>query len=357
MTKVLVTGAAGFIGMHVVLRLLRDGFDVVGLDNLNNYYNVDLKLSRLWETGILPDELKDGHVVESRQSAHYRFVKLDITNRAGIQSLFRIEKFDYVIHLAAQAGVRYSLEDPYAYTESNVTGFLSILEACRHHPVKHLVYASTSSVYGLNQQTPFEESHPADHPVSLYAATKKANEMMAHSYSHLFRIPTTGLRFFTVYGPWGRPDMALFLFAEAIMKGEPIQIFNNGAMLRDFTYIDDVVEGIIRCMVVPATPALPSHHAPLGTDESTAPFQVLNIGNAKPVSLMTYIRQIELNLGRKAIRQMMPLQPGDVVNTYADISKLMWKTGYRPQITVEIGVKRFIEWYLRYYREQIRVAS
>ncbi len=346
--KVLVTGAAGFIGMHTVLRLLQDGYQVVGLDNLNDYYAVELKWDRLKETGI-SSPISPGTLVPSIKSPSFRFVQMDLGDKDGILNLFESEKFDYVINLAAQAGVRYSLINPYAYTESNVTGFLHILEGCRANPVKHLVYASTSSVYGLNTNTPFPESSPTEHPMSLYAATKKANEMMAHSYSHLFRIPTTGLRFFTVYGPWGRPDMALFLFTDAIIHNKPIKVFNGGDMLRDFTYIDDIVEGIVRCMEKPATPdaSWDSNNPAIPT--SSAPYRIFNIGNSTPVKLTSYIAEIERCLGKEAIKEMMPMQPGDVPATHADVSSLGEYIGYEPKVGIETGVKRFVDWYLGYY--------
>jgi UDP-glucuronate 4-epimerase len=347
--KVLVTGAAGFIGMHTVLRLLRDGYTVVGLDNINDYYAVGLKRDRLRETGI--NIFDSGHeLIQSDRFVNYRFVKMDISDKDAILSLFRSERFDLVINLAAQAGVRYSLENPYVYTESNVTGFLNILEGCRHYPVKHLVYASTSSVYGLNTETPFSEDSPTEHPMSLYAATKKANEMMAHSYSHLFRIPSTGLRFFTVYGPWGRPDMALFLFTDAIINNKPIKVFNGGDMLRDFTYIDDIVDGIVRSMQKPAAPDPEWNGHKPGIATSSAPYRIFNIGNSTPVRLTDYIGEIERCLGREAVKQMMPMQPGDVPATHADVSALAQCVGYQPKVPVSIGVEQFVGWYRTYYQ-------
>lgn len=347
--KVLVTGAAGFIGMHTVLRLLNDGFDVVGLDNLNDYYAVELKWDRLKETGISSPIPADVPVLSSRYPS-YRFIQMDLSNKEGILGLFESEKFDFVINLAAQAGVRYSLVNPYAYTESNVTGFLHILEGCRINAVKHLVYASTSSVYGLNTNTPFPEASPTEHPMSLYAATKKANEMMAHSYSHLFRIPTTGLRFFTVYGPWGRPDMALFLFTDAIINDKPIKVFNGGDMLRDFTYIDDIVEGVVRCMEKPATPDEEWNGNNPAIPTSSAPYRIFNIGNSTPVKLTQYIAEIERCLEKEAIKQMMPMQPGDVPATHADVSSLTAHVGYEPKVNIETGVRKFVNWYLEYYK-------
>jgi UDP-glucuronate 4-epimerase len=348
--KVLVTGSAGFIGMHTVLRLLHDGYEVVGLDNINDYYAVQLKWDRLRETGIDNGLISEGKLVQSVRYPSYRFVKMDLSDKEGILSLFRSEKFDYVVNLAAQAGVRYSLENPYVYAESNVTGFLNILEGCRQFGIKHLVYASTSSVYGLNTDTPFSEETPTEHPMSLYAATKKANEMMAHSYSHLFRIPTTGLRFFTVYGPWGRPDMALFLFTDAIINDKPIKVFNGGDMLRDFTYVDDIVQGISLTMAKPAEPNSEwSGEAP-HIPTSSAPYRIFNIGNSTPVKLTSYIEEIERCLGKQAIKQMMPMQPGDVPATHADVSALSNYVGYKPSVSIGTGVKHFTDWYLKYYQ-------
>ena len=348
--KVLVTGSAGFIGMHTALRLLREGYDVVGLDNINDYYAVQLKWDRLKETGIESHDIADGKLVQSTKYPNYRFIKLDLSNRDGILDLFKREKFDYVINLAAQAGVRYSIENPYVYADSNVVGFLNILEGCRHNEVKHLVYASTSSVYGLNTDTPFSEETPTEHPMSLYAATKKANEMMAHSYSHLFRIPTTGLRFFTVYGPWGRPDMALFLFTDAILNNKPIKVFNGGDMLRDFTFVDDIVEGVALCMSKPAQPDPSWNGNDLNIPTSSAPYRIFNSGNSTPVKLTSYIEEIERCLGKEAVKQMMPMQPGDVPATHADVSALSDYTGYKPTVSIGTGVKQFTDWYREYYR-------
>lgn len=347
MKKVLVTGAAGFIGFHTVMRLLKENFQVVGLDNINDYYDPKLKYGRLEETGISKDDIIGGDAIKSTRFDHYTFYQLNLEDRDPIFQLFTEEKIDYVIHLAAQAGVRYSLINPHAYTESNITGFLNILEACRHHMPLHLVYASSSSVYGSNKQMPFSEHDNVDHPVSLYAATKKANELMAHTYSHLFGIPTTGLRFFTVYGPWGRPDMAVYLFTKAITKGEPISVFNNGHMKRDFTYIDDIVEGIYRLMLQPATPSLADQHPT--PDLSSAPFRIFNIGNSKPEPLMDFIFEIENALGRKAIVNLQPIQPGDVPETWASTRQLEQAVGYHPQTSIRDGIKNFIQWYLRYY--------
>lgn len=329
--KILVTGTAGFIGSHAAQRLLDQGASVIGLDNLNDYYDVSLKEARLKR-------------LTSREG--FRFIRADIADTPFIEQFFRDEKPTRVLHLAAQAGVRYSLEFPHAYIQSNVTGFVNILEGCRHTGVEHLVYASSSSVYGGNKKLPFSEHDSVDHPVSLYAATKKANELLAHTYSHLFRIPTTGLRFFTVYGPWGRPDMALFLFTKAILEGRPIDVFNNGKMQRDFTYIDDIVEGIIRVLESPAEPD--PDFDPLRPDpaRSDSPYRVFNIGNSAPVELMTYIETLEKCLGRTAEKNYLPLQPGDVPSTEADISELESVTGFVPSTPVSVGIQKFVEWYI-----------
>ncbi len=333
--KILVTGAAGFIGMTTSLRLLARGDEVVGLDNLNDYYEVSLKESRLKRLTALPG---------------FRFVKLDVGDRAGMEKLFAEEKFDKVIHLAAQAGVRYSIQNPHAYVDSNLVGFINILEGCRHHQVQHLVYASSSSVYGGNTRMPFSEHDSVDHPVSLYAATKKANELMAHTYSHLYGLPTTGLRFFTVYGPWGRPDMALFLFTKAILEGRPIDVFNHGNMKRDFTYIDDIVEGVIRVMDRNAA-ANPNYDA-MAADPATSnvPYRVFNIGNNNPVQLLDFIGAIESALGMPAEKRLLPMQDGDVPATYADTDLLNDWVGFVPATTVQEGVNRFIAWYRDYYK-------
>lgn len=333
--KILVTGAAGFIGMHVAQHLLGRGDLVVGLDNLNDYYSPQLKHDRL---------------ATLEAAGGFSFVQEDVADRAALERLFKEEKFDGVIHLAAQAGVRYSLQNPHAYIESNIVGFLNILEGCRHHAVKHLVYASSSSVYGGNRVMPFSEHHGVDHPVSLYAATKKANELMAHTYSHLFGVPTTGLRFFTVYGPWGRPDMALFLFTKAILAGEPIQVFNHGNMVRDFTYIDDIVSGVVGVFDRP--PEADAHYDRDRADTSTswAPYRVFNIGNNEPVKLLDFIESIEHHAGRTAIKEFKPMQPGDVQATYADVSELTAWTGVSPRTSVHDGVGRFVAWYRNYYK-------
>lgn len=333
--KILVTGAAGFIGMTLSLKLLARGDQVVGIDNLNDYYDVTLKQNRL--NRLLPH-------------ANFRFIKLDVADHTGMAALFATEKFDRVIHLAAQAGVRYSLQNPHAYIESNIVGFTNILEGCRHAQVQHLVYASSSSVYGGNTKMPFSEHDSVDHPVSLYAASKKANELMAHTYSHLFALPTTGLRFFTVYGPWGRPDMALFLFTKAILAGKPIDVFNHGNMMRDFTFVDDIVEGVVRVLdrVPVANPAYDAVAADPAT--SSAPYRVFNIGNNNPVRLLDYIACIEDALGKKAEKRMLPLQDGDVPATYANTDALRDWVGFVPGTSVQDGIGRFVAWYRDYYK-------
>ena len=334
MRNVLVTGAAGFIGYHLCQRLLERGDRVVGVDNLNDYYDVNLKLARL--AGL---QQKDSFV----------FHRLDLADRAAVAALFAAESFDVVVNLGAQAGVRYSLINPHAYSDSNLTGFLNILEGCRHARVGHLVYASSSSVYGANTVMPYSVHHNVDHPVSLYAATKKANELMAHAYSALYSLPTTGLRFFTVYGPWGRPDMALFLFTKAILEGKPIDVFNNGRMQRDFTYIDDIVEGVARVMdKVPGPDAAWSGNAP-DPATSFAPYRVYNIGNNRPVELLRFIEVLEECLGKKALKNMLPLQAGDLPATAADIDDLAVAVGFQPATTIETGIARFVDWYRSFY--------
>jgi UDP-glucuronate 4-epimerase len=332
--KILVTGAAGFIGSATAHRLLERGYEVVGLDNLNEYYDVTLKEARLKR---LTDQ------------ASFRFVKLDLADSAGVAELFAREKFPRVVHLAAQAGVRYSLENPHAYVTSNVTGTLNILEGCRHTGVEHLVYASTSSVYGANTNMPFTVHRGVDHPLSLYASSKRANELMAHNYSALFKLPTTGLRFFTVYGPWGRPDMALFLFTRNILEGKPIDVFNNGHHQRDFTYVDDIAEGVVRASERIAQPNPNWDSMAPDPASSFAPYRLYNIGNNQPVQLLRYIEVLEEALGRKAIKNFLPLQPGDVPETFADIDDLVRDVGYRPATPVEVGVRRFVEWFCEYY--------
>ena len=348
--KILVTGAAGFIGLHLSERLIKDGHQVIGMDNINDYYDPHLKLKRLESLGVIPDD----HVNEvdgfrSSLYANFLFIRADIKDTAAIAELFKREKFDAVCNLAAQAGVRYSLENPYAYLDSNVTGFLNILEGCRHNEVKHLVFASSSSVYGLNSEMPLAANKPTEHPISLYAATKKSNEMMAHCYSYLFNIPVTGLRFFTVYGPWGRPDMALFKFTKAIIEDQPIEIYNNGSMMRDFTYVDDIVEGIIRVLVKPPSPDPAWSGKTPDPSGSIAPYKIYNIGNSAPVKLMDYVKAIEKSLGKKAIKNFLPLQPGDVLETFADMKPLE-EFDYRPATSLQQGIDSFVNWYRQYYK-------
>jgi UDP-glucuronate 4-epimerase len=334
--SILVTGAAGFIGYHLSSRLCREGYSVTGIDNLNDYYDVNLKHSRLGQLKNLPD---------------FTFQQLDLTDKKGVDELFRKKNFKYVVNLAAQAGVRYSLTNPYAYLESNLHGFLNILEACRHNKTEHLIYASSSSVYGANKKMPFSVHHNVDHPISLYAASKKSNELMAHTYSALYNLPTTGLRFFTVYGPYGRPDMALFIFTKAIIEGNPIEVYNHGKMKRDFTYIDDIVEGITR--LVPKIPTGNTSWNGIEPDAATsfAPYRLFNIGNNKPVELMRFIEAIEEKLGIKAVKKLMPLQTGDVPETFADVDDLMNEVGFKPSTPIEAGIGKFIEWYKEYYKK------
>lgn len=334
--KILVTGAAGFIGFHLSRRLLNDGHEVLGLDSLNEYYDVRLKEARLAQLTPLPG---------------FRFIKQHLEEREKLHHLFAVEKFDNVVNLAAQPGVRYSLTNPHAYISSNIVGFMNILEGCRHHNVGHLVYASSSSVYGANTTMPFSVHHNVDHPVSLYAATKKANELMAHTYASLYGLPTTGLRFFTVYGPWGRPDMAYFLFTKAILEGRPINVFNHGDMQRDFTYIDDIVEGVVRVMTrIPKANADWSGTRP-DPGTSCAPYKIYNIGNNTPVALLYFIEVLEERLGKKAVKKLLPLQAGDVRATYADIDDLMRDVGFKPNTPIEEGIKKFVTWYREYYGE------
>jgi UDP-glucuronate 4-epimerase len=334
MAKFLVTGAAGFIGYHVSRQLLARGDAVVGVDNLNDYYSVKLKHDRL--AGL------------SREPG-FSFRQLDVSDRSLTAELFETGRFDRVIHLAAQAGVRYSLTNPSAYVESNLVGFANVLEGCRHSGVQHLVYASSSSVYGANKKLPFAIDDPVDHPLSLYAATKKANELMAHSYSHLYQLPTTGLRFFTVYGPWGRPDMAIWLFVEAILHDRPINVFNNGKMRRDFTYIDDIVEGVVR--VADRIPVANTNQPPIASPgTSAAPFRIYNIGNNEPIELLRLVELVENCVGKKARKEFLPMQPGDVLETYADVDDLMRDVGFRPRTPIEIGIARFVDWYREYHK-------
>jgi UDP-glucuronate 4-epimerase len=347
--KILVTGTAGFIGFHLANRLLARGDEVVGLDSINDYYDQRVKYGRLARAGIDEKEISGNVLVTSKTHANYKFIKLQLEDRNALNALFAQEKFDAVCNLAAQAGVRYSLQNPAAYVDSNISGFLNILEACRHNGVKNLSYASSSSVYGLNEELPFSTSHNVDHPISLYAASKKANELMAHSYSHLFGIATTGLRFFTVYGPWGRPDMALFLFTKAALEGKTIDVFNHGKMLRDFTYIDDIVEGVVRVIDNPAK-ANPqwSGQAP-DPSSSSAPWKIYNIGNNNPVELMEFIEAIERALGMKIKKNLLPLQAGDVPATYADVTDLVEDLNYQPATPVQVGIDRFVAWYREFF--------
>jgi UDP-glucuronate 4-epimerase len=340
MQTILVTGAAGFIGYHLAQQLLDRGEKVIGIDNLNSYYDVTLKESRL-------------KLLTEREN--FTFHKIDLADRAEIDRLFARYDFEIVVNLAAQAGVRYSLTNPRAYIDSNITGFSNILEGCRHHQVKHLVYASSSSVYGANTKMPFSVTDNVDRPISLYAATKKSNELMAHTYSHLYGIPTTGLRFFTVYGPWGRPDMAPILFTEAILANRPINVFNYGKMRRDFTYIDDIVEGVLRVMesIPQPNPELPEDD--LDPNRSKAPYKLYNIGNSQPIELLTFIETIETCLGKTAIKNFLPLQPGDVVATYADVTSLMEDVGFQPKTSLQTGISQFVNWYLEYYQKTTKI--
>jgi UDP-glucuronate 4-epimerase len=347
--KILVTGTAGFIGFHLAQKLLERGDEVVGLDNINDYYDINLKYARLEATGIQRDLIKPGKLLPSNRYHRYKFVQMDLCDREGIGSLFKNEKFDKVCNLAAQAGVRYSISNPYAYIDSNITGFINILEACRHNSIRHLVYASSSSVYGLNENMPFSTADNVDHPVSLYAASKKSNELMAHTYSHLYGLPSTGLRFFTVYGPWGRPDMALFIFTRAIIEGRPIDVFNHGNMQRDFTFIDDIVGGLLRVIDNPPAGDTDWNGREPDPSSSPAPYKIYNIGNNDPVRLTDFIAAIENATGKTAAVNLMPLQPGDVPATWADIGDLADNLAYKPGTDIQKGVNAFIEWYRRYY--------
>ncbi len=333
--KILITGTAGFIGHNLAKKLLERGDEVIGLDNINDYYDISLKYGRLKDTGIEQKEIEYAKLTQSSKYPNYRFIKLNLEDADEMEKLFKKEKFTDVCHLAAQAGVRYSLKNPHAYIQSNIVGFMNILECSRHNDIKALVYASSSSVYGLNKEQPFSTKHNVDHPISLYAATKKSNELMAHTYSHLYNLPTTGLRFFTVYGPWGRPDMAPFLFTKAILENKPINVFNNGKLERDFTYIDDITEGVIRVIDNPAS--------------NKPPYKIYNIGNNAPVKLMDFIQTIEQKIGKSAQKKMMDMQPGDVHSTYADTSELINDLGYKPKTPLKDGISEFIDWYKKFY--------
>lgn len=347
--KVLVTGTAGFIGFHLVKRLLAQGDHVVGLDNINAYYDVGLKYARLEQTGIPRDAIQDNRLIQSETFPGYRFIKLDLEDTTNIFRLFQKQNFTQVCHLAAQAGVRYSLENPHSYISSNIFGFLNILEGCRHNHVQHLVFASSSSVYGLNEKLPFSTKDQTDHPTSPYGASKKSNELFAHSYSHLYHLPATGLRFFTVYGPWGRPDMALFKFTEAILQDKPIDVYSHGRMTRDFTYVDDIVEGI--CRVLPHPPQADPAWSGLAPDSASSKtsYRIYNIGNSRPVQLMDFIDAIQKALGKSAKLRYLPPQPGDVVATFADMSGIQRDFGDLPHTSIEEGIRRFLEWYRNYY--------
>lgn len=348
--KILVTGTAGFIGSHLAKRLVERGDEVIGLDSINDYYDVGVKHGRLERAGISMFDVDYGKVVQSATNPNYRFVQLKLEDKEGIDSLFAAEKFDAVCNLAAQAGVRYSLQNPQAYIDSNIVGFTNILEACRRFNVENLSYASSSSVYGLNESLPFSTSDNVDHPISLYAASKKSNELMGHTYSHLFGLRTTGLRFFTVYGPWGRPDMALFLFVKAALEGKPIDVFNHGEMLRDFTYIDDIVGGVVRVIDNPATANADWKGGSPDPSSSSAPYKVYNIGNNNPVKLMDFIEAIENALGKSIDKNLMPIQPGDVPATYADVSDLVEDLDYKPSTPVQEGINNFVSWYRGFYK-------
>ena len=333
-TRILITGVAGFIGFSLAKRLAEENqFEITGLDNINDYYDPQLKYDRLQQLGILRSSIRHAEVIPSEQFSDFQFIKLELENLSGMQALFVTQNFDIVVHLAAQAGVRHSLKNPHVYVSSNVDGFVNMLECCKNHKVKHLIYASSSSVYGLDSKIPFSETEPANHPVSLYAATKRANELMAYTYNHLYKLPVTGLRFFTVYGPWGRPDMSPMLFAKAIKEGKAIKVFNHGKMRRDFTYIDDIVDGIAK--VVKMQPA---------------GYKIYNIGNSHPIELMDFIELMEKSIGTAAIKELLPMQPGDVYETYADTTALSADTGYKPSTTLKDGITKFLSWYVEYYK-------
>ena len=353
--KILVTGTAGFIGSHLAKKLIERGDEVIGLDNINNYYDIRVKYGRLERAGII-ECLEEGEALEynklltSNKNSNYKFIKLNLEDKQNLDKLFETEQFDAVCNLAAQAGVRYSLTNPMAYMDSNIIGFMNILEGCRNFNVKNLSYASSSSVYGLNEKQPFSTHDSVNHPISLYAASKKSNELMAHTYSHLFGIQTTGLRFFTVYGPWGRPDMALFLFTKAIFEDKPIDVFNYGEMQRDFTYIDDIVEGVIRVIDNPAKPNRDFDKQNPDPSTSSAPYKVYNIGNNAPVKLMDFITALEKKIGKTAKKNMLPIQPGDVPSTYADVTDLIEDLGYKPNTSIEEGISNFVDWYKEFFK-------
>ena len=353
--KILVTGTAGFIGSHLAKKLIERGDEVIGLDNINNYYDIRVKYGRLERAGII-ESLEEGETLEynklltSNKNSNYKFIKLNLEDKQNLDKLFETEQFDAVCNLAAQAGVRYSLTNPMAYMDSNIIGFMNILEGCRNFNVKNLSYASSSSVYGLNEKQPFSTHDSVNHPISLYAASKKSNELMAHTYSHLFGIQTTGLRFFTVYGPWGRPDMALFLFTKAIFEDKPIDVFNYGEMQRDFTYIDDIVEGVIRVIDNPAKPNKNFDKQNPDPSTSSAPYKVYNIGNNAPVKLMDFITALEKKIGKTAKKNMLPIQPGDVPSTYADVTDLIEDLGYKPNTSIEEGISNFVDWYKEFFK-------
>ncbi len=347
--KILITGTAGFIGFHLAKKMLERGDEIIGLDSINNYYDINVKYGRLNETGINKNKIEYNKYIQSTLYPNYQFIQLNLEDRENLEKVFSEQKFDKVINLAAQAGVRYSLTNPQAYMDANIVGFLNILECCRHHHIKHLTYASSSSVYGLNKNQPFSTKDNVDHPVSLYAASKKSNELMAHTYSHLFKIPTTGLRFFTVYGPWGRPDMALFLFTKAIFENKTIDVFNYGEMQRDFTYIDDIVEGVIRVNDNPPQENPNWNSGFHDASISSAPYKVYNIGNSNPVKLMDFITALEDKIGKTAEKNMLPIQPGDVPATYADVSDLTRDLDYKPDTSIQEGISKFVDWYKLFF--------
>lgn len=347
--KILITGTAGFIGSHLANKLIARGDEIVGLDSINDYYDIRVKYGRLERSGILQDEIQYNQMIQSSKFSNYKFIQLNLEDKGNLEKLFAEEKFDKVVNLAAQAGVRYSLTNPDAYIDANIVGFLNVLECCRHHNIKHLTYASSSSVYGLNEAQPFSTKDNVDHPISLYAASKKSNELMAHTYSHLFKIPTTGLRFFTVYGPWGRPDMALFLFTKAIFEGKAIDVFNNGNMQRDFTYIDDIVEGITRVNDNPPKENPDWNPNSEDASVSSAPYKIYNIGNNNPVKLMDFISALENKIGKVAEKNLLPLQAGDVPSTYADVSDLIRDLDYKPETSIQEGINNFVDWYKDFF--------